>query len=216
MRHHDAAGALQRRCSSPEPVKLHRFGIHCGYHRPPIAVIIGVLALASAKSIAGTRGPQPIDACTLLTTTELSTLLGMPVRAGVRHDDGLTSKGAYSSTCIWKVRNERLLKHDPNASLGGADFAILNVFSWSSRRNAETFLQSFRTAAERNIIPMHPVALDIGDDSLWWGDGVAVRRGAVSFGISVVLHSADRDKRRVWEESLARDVLVQIHSDSQK
>lgn len=180
------------------------------------SVVIGVLALVSARGISGTQGPQPIDACTLLTRSELSTLLGMPVEAGVRHDDGLTSEGAYSSTCIWKVRNERLLKHDSNASLAGADFAILDVFSWSSRRSAETFLQSFKTAAERNLIPMHPVALDIGDDGIWWGDGVAVRRGAVSFGISVVLHSADRDKRRAWEESLAEDILARIHSDNHK
>jgi hypothetical protein len=77
-------------------------------------------------------------------------------------------------------------------------------------------LQSFRAAAKSNLIPTHPVALDIGDDSLWWGDGVAVRRGAVSLGISVVLHSADRDKRRVWEESLAKEILARLHSDYQE
>jgi hypothetical protein len=180
------------------------------------SVAIGVLVLVSTKGIAGTRGPQPIAACTLLTTTELSTLFGVPVKAGLRYDDGLTSKGAYSSTCMWELRNERLLKHDPNASLGGADFAILDVFSWSSRASAETFLRSFRTAAKSNLIPMHPVALDIGDDSLWWGDGVAVRRGVVSFGISVVLHSEDRDKRRLLEESLAKEILARLDSDNQK
>lgn len=192
------------------PIRLHRLN-------GASSVVIGVLALlVPAKGISATRGPQPIDACMLLTTSELSTLLGMPVQAGVRHDAGLTSQGAYSSTCIWRVRNERLSTHDPNASLGGADFAILDVFSWSSPASAETFLQSFRAAAKSNLIPTHPVALDIGDDSLWWGDGVAVRRGAVSLGISVVLHSADRDKRRVWEESLAKEILARLHSDYQE
>ena len=179
------------------------------------SVVIAVLVLlVPAKGISDTRGPRSVDACALLMMSELSTLLGVPVEAGVRDDSGLTSEGAYSSTCLWKIHNDRLLAHDPNASLGGADFAILNVFSWPSRRAAETFLQSFRTAADNNLIPMHPAALDIGDDSLWWGDGVAVRRGSVSFGISVVLKSADGDKRRVWEESLAKKILARIHSDN--
>jgi hypothetical protein len=180
------------------------------------SVVIGALVLlVPAKGISDTRGPLPIDACTLLMASALSTLLGVPVEPGVRHDAGLTPKGAYSSTCLWKVRNGRLLAHDPRASLGGADFAILNVFSWASRDGAETFLQSFWSAGKNHLIPMRPVALDIGDDSLWWGDGVAVRKGAVSFGISVVLHSADRDKRRVWEESLAKKILARIHSGNQ-
>jgi hypothetical protein len=178
----------------------------------PSSVVIAVLALFPAEGISGVLGAQPVDACTLLTAGELSTLFGMPVEAGVRHDDGLTSQGAYSSTCIWKVRNERLLEHNPKASLRGADFAILDVFSWASRGSAETLLRSFQIAAQRGLIPMHPVPLDIGDDSLWWGDGVAVRIGAVSFGISVVLHSADRDKRRGWEESLAKDIVTRIRS----
>lgn len=181
------------------------------------SVVIGVLVLSvPVKGISDTRGPRPIDACRLLMMSELSTLLGMPVETAVRHDAGFTSQGAYSSTCLWKVRNARLLLHDPNATLGGADFAILNVFSWSSRGGAATFLQSFRTAADSNLIPMHPVTLDIGDESLWWGDGVAVRRGTVSFGISVVLNSADRAKRRVWEESLAKKILARIPPDNRR
>ncbi len=181
------------------------------------SVAIGVLLLSvSARGMSATRSPQAIDACTLLTTSELSTLLGMPVEAGTRHDAGLTPQGAYSSTCIWKVHNARLLAHDPNASLGGADFAILDVFSWPSSSGAETVLQSFRDAGEKHLIPMRTVDLDIGDDSLWWGDGVAVRAGAVSFGVSVVLNSADRDKRRVWEEFLAKTILARIHSGNRK
>jgi len=185
------------------------------------ALVVSSLALAVVcglipeRSLAEAREPQPINACTLLMSSELSALLGMPVAAGERHDAGITPQGAYSSTCLWKVQNARLQLHDPNASLGGADFAIVNVFSWPSLGSAKTFLQSFRSAAENNLIPMQPVALQIGDESLWWGDGVAVRTGAVSFGVSVVLNSADRDQRRVWEESLAKDILTRIHPHKQ-
>ncbi len=177
-------------------------------------VLIGLLLLALSipvQSRSASAHPRPLDACAMLRASEVATLLGMPVAAGERHDDGLTSLGAYSSTCIWKVRNARLLLHDPHASLGGADFAILDVFSWPSGDAAESFLQSFWSAAKSNLIPMRPVALHIGDDSLWWGDGVAVRCGAVSFGVSVVVNAADRDKRRLWEESLARVIAARIH-----
>jgi hypothetical protein len=176
-------------------------------------VALGILAVARGQPVAGAAGapgPQSIDACALLTASEVSSVLGVPVLEGVRHDDGATSVGAYSSTCIWKVRNDRLGSHDPNASLGGADFAILNAFSWPSRSAAAGFLQSFRSAADNHEIPMHPVGLDIGDEALWWGDGVAVRRGAVSFGVSVVVNGADRAQRRAWEESLARRALVRV------
>lgn len=176
-------------------------------------VVLGMLALARAgagRVAAATAAPPPVDACALLTASELSTLLGMPVTDGVRHDDGLTSVGAYSSTCIWKVRNARLRAHDPNASLGGADFAILDAFSWPSSSAAAGFLQSFRSAADNNVIPMHPVALHIGDEALWWGDGVAVRRGTESFGVSVVVNAADRAQRRAWEEALAKKILARI------
>jgi hypothetical protein len=181
------------------------------------SVAIGTLVFsAPSAGMADSRGPPPINACTLLMTGELSSLLGMPIETGERHDAGLTSQGAYSSTCVWKVRNARLQLHDPSATMGGADFAILNVFSWPSRMSAETFVQSFRSAADNHLIPMQPVALHIGDHSLWWGDGVAVQKGAVSFGVSVVLNSANRDQRRVWEESLAKEIVGRVHTDHQE
>jgi len=178
-----------------------------------LQVLLACLAMACAgpgQAASTTAVPPAIDACALLTAGEVAALLGMPVMDGMRHDDGLTRIGAYSSTCIWKVRNERLRAHDADASLGGADFAILNAFSWPSRSGAAGFLQSFRSAADRHEIPMQPVDLDLGDEALWWGDGVAVRRGTVSFGVSVVVNSADRAQRRVWEEALARKILLRI------
>lgn len=176
--------------------------------------MVALVLSCPVRGAATSASPPPIDACALMTSSEVSALLGMPVAEGARHDEGLTSIGAYSSTCIWKVQNARLQSHDPNASLGGADFAILNTFSWPSSSAAAGFLQSFRSAADRHEIPMRPVALDIGDEALWWGDGVAVRKGTVSFGVGVVVNSADRAQRRGWEESLARALAARIHSGS--
>ncbi len=172
--------------------------------------MLTLLLTASAAGASDAATPPRVNACALLSSGELSAVLNTPVEEGTRHDDGVTSAGAYSSTCIWKVRNERVDSHDPQASLGGADYVILDAFSWPSRDGAESFLQSFWSAADHNEIPMRPVALKIGDDSLWWGDGVAVRTGAVSYGVSVVMHSADLAGRRVWEESLAKKILPRI------
>jgi len=178
----------------------------------PCMAFAGLILLAPAEGLASSPDPQAINACMLLTGNELSIVLGMPVEKGVRHDAGRTSGDGYSSTCVWKVHNDRLAAHDPKASFGGADYAILNVISWPSRDGAESLLRTLRTAADRNLIPMHPVPLDLGDESVWWGDGVAVRTGTVSFGISVALHSADRDQRRKWEEALAKKILPRIPS----
>lgn len=174
---------------------------------------VALLGLLGLVAVAASAQPPPLDACALLTADEVASVLGMPVTQGEQHDAGVTSVGAYSSTCIWKVRNARLRSHDPNASLGGVDFAILNAFSWPSRSAAAGFLQSFRSAADNHEIPMQPVDLNIGDEALWWGDGVAVRRGTLSFGVSVVVNSADRAQRRVWEEGLAKQILPRLHAD---
>jgi len=174
--------------------------------------LLTLLSAMAARARVQAAAPPSIDACALLTASEVSAVLGAPVEAGVRHDEGITSVGAYSSACLWKLRNARLHSHDPNASLGGVDFAILNAFSWPSSSAAAGFLQSFRSAADQHEIPMHPVALDLGDEALWWGDGVAVRRGTMSFGVSIVVNAADRAQRRVWEEALARSILPRLHS----
>lgn len=188
----------------------------CGCAFRVLLTVLAVACVVPGQGVSATAAPPAIDACALLTAGEVSALLGMPVMDGVRHDDGLTKIGAYSSTCIWKLRNDRLRARDPSASLGGADFAILNAFSWPSRGGAAGFLQSFRSAADTHEIPMHPVGLDMGDEALWWGDGVAVRRGTVSFGVSVVVNSADRSQRRVWEEALAKKILLRIPREGAK
>jgi hypothetical protein len=49
----------------------------------------------------------------------------------------------------------------------------------------------------------------IGDDSLWWGDGVAVRKGDISYGVSV--HSvSQRSLERQMEETLASKIVERL------
>jgi hypothetical protein len=75
--------------------------------------------------------------------------------------------------------------------------------------DAHRFLQSFWDAARHGDIDRTPVPLKIADESLWWGDGVAVRKGDVSFGISVHL-PAQRPHERQMEEKLARKIVSRL------
>jgi hypothetical protein len=54
------------------------------------------------------------------------------------------------------------------------------------------------------------VAVDIGDEGLWWGDGVAARKGDRSFGISVFLQNGDKAAQRKMEEALARKIASRL------
>lgn len=150
----------------------------------------------------------PVNACTFLREIEITTVLGVRVAPGVRDDSGQLSSGpyatpgTYSSTCFWKVSQ---------AAGGPAAYAILNVMQWpAGHGDAHRFLQSFWDAARKGDIDRTPVPLRIADESLWWGDGVAVRKGGdLSFGISVHLPGRRQQERRM-EEALARKIVSRL------
>jgi hypothetical protein len=176
-----------------------------------------VLALAMPRMQAAEPATAlPIDACKLLTDDEVSATLGAKVNPGETHDSGTlqgndyVSAGTYSSTCLWRVTSEGPPPSDPNLSLGGASYAILNVMQWpAGAAQAKNFLQSFRDAAKEGVIDQSPVTLKIADDALWWGDGVAVCKGDRSFGISVHLVGGRNGERRI-EEALARKIVLRL------
>lgn len=163
--------------------------------------------------IGGSPRATPIDACALVSADEISQVIGIKVDPGVRNDSGwITSdsqRGAYSSTCLWRATADRDAS-DPDLPEGGASFAILNVFAWPSGSGAAgSFLQNFRDAAKSNLIPSTPVPLTIGDEALWWGDGVAVKSGNFAFGISVHLVNG-RPKERQMEETLGATLAARL------
>ena len=137
----------------------------------------------------------------------------MKVDPRARDDSGLLHgpayEGSYSSTCVWRASADRGAQ-DPSRPLGGASFAILTIIAWPPGGNGPTkFLESFRDAAQSHIITTTPLPLKIGDEALWWGDGVAARKGNLSFGISVHLVNG-RFKERQMEESLAAKITARL------
>ena len=179
-------------------------------------IAIALSCLCAGGAIAADPAPKnaPINACALLKDAEVEAILGVKVTPGQRQDAGAVENseyggpGTYSSTCFWKVASDKT--DDPNKPMNGVSFAILNAMQWPKGSNdAKKFLDSFHEAAERGVIDNKPVALKIGDDAIWWGDGVAVRKGDRSFGISVHLTDG-RPKERGMEEELAKKILPRV------
>ena len=137
-------------------------------------------------------------------------MIGAEVTPADRHDAGYqddseqVAPGTYSSTCLWRLATPGPPPSDPNLSLGGASYVILNAMQWPvGSKQSCRFVKGFYEAADGKLIDNQPVPLKIADQSLWWGDGVAVCKGDRSFGVSVHL-VVGRPKEREMEERLAK------------
>jgi hypothetical protein len=174
-----------------------------------LAAVLAPLTVVSLPPLSS-EPPKAIDPCALLTAAEVSAAMGETVEPGRRGDSGITRDGANSTTCLWAVALPKGVLPDPMKSLGGRSFAILNVMNWpGGPADARKFVDGFRIAFAQGDIGSRPVDLALGaDDALWWGDGVAARRGDVSFGISVT--SPDRARRQAQAEGLARLILGRL------
>jgi hypothetical protein len=197
--------------------------------------LIAGTAVSVPVSAPGEEVVGPIDACALLSTPEVERTLKRVVEAPEHSDVGYVDSGAYSSTCVWRLpqkpaaggRGPRSIQEkakvaedehvdgsaqEPStAPMGGRHFVILHAMRWPSGM-AHTFLDDFYAAAERGELPHEPIAREIGDDGLWWGDGVASRKGDVSFGVSVFVEGLDSEQSQRLDESLARQVLRRLVS----
>jgi hypothetical protein len=145
----------------------------------------------------------PIDACSLLPTTAIHKALGREIGEPQRSDSGYVAGGAFSSTCMWTV------SLDLSAGASKRRMVILHAMRWPTGK-ADTFLEQFYEAARNGELPRKPVPRKIGDDALWWGDGVAVRKGDVSFGISVLVEGISLEESGRMEETLAQQVLRKV------
>jgi hypothetical protein len=90
---------------------------------------------------------------------------------------------------------------------------ILHVIVWPrGSGKASEYLDSFDAAYLQGEIPQKPSARKIGDDALWWGDGLAVRIRDFGFGVSIAIPDADLDRPGLREEQLATLIADRIAS----
>ena len=169
------------------------------------------LVLGAALSANAADPTHPVDACALLTPDDVSAVVGAKVEAGQRNDSGQVEGGGFSSTCVWKVAGAPVPSAaGPEGPFGGARFAMLNTITWPAGSGlAQKYLADFYQAAKDNLIDNTPVPVKVGDGALWWGDGVAARKGDVSFGVSAHVGS-DKPTERALEEALARKVAAKL------
>lgn len=177
------------------------------------SLVAGLLSHAATVKAEPRESAAPqVDACTLLDSAAISEVVGLPVDTGTPRHAGYESDGAYSSACTWLIApTKELPQPDPVPSLLGRNFVILHVMIWpgGSGRSGK-YLQAFRDAALHDEIPLDPVPRDVGDEALWWGDGLAVRKGDASFGISVFLADSEAAQPGMMEELLAPFVLRRL------
>jgi hypothetical protein len=168
---------------------------------------------SAPAAIAGPTEAVTIDACALLRGSEISQVIGAPVGAPARDDAGLRPDGSYSSSCVWEIAVVNPTPPAEGAPLKGKSFVILHAMQWPrGSRLAHTFLDSFWVAAADGDIPAAPEPRKFGDDALWWGDGLAVRRYDVSFGVSVFFPGSKANHTGMLEAQLAPHVLRRIET----
>jgi hypothetical protein len=148
----------------------------------PLMALALLVAMPLASATA--KPPPSIDACALLDAAQIAQVLGQAVDAGVHHDAGVESNGAWSSSCVWTFTADRAAAGA--AALKTRRFVMLNAMQWPpGSGRAHEFLDAFRDAAAQGVLAQAPTVRPFGDEALWWGDGLAVRQGDVSFGLSV-------------------------------
>jgi hypothetical protein len=173
------------------------------------AVATALLSGAMGCAASAAESSLEINACELLTPAEITAAIGLPVDQGRRQDEGMSRDGQYSSTCFWTIEPGKA--PDETAPGRGRRFVILNAQRWPAGRDmAKKFLQAFQESADNGIIANQPVPRKFGDDALWWGDGLAVRKGDVSFGISVFMPKRGEARTSVMEEKLAPHILKRL------
>lgn len=172
---------------------------------------LAFLMVAGAMLASGAYADVPeSNACTLIAKEDVAKIVGGQVESAERNDDGKTEDGAYSSTCVWKVTGLPALPAKPNAPFGGAAFAMLNTITWpAGSGKAKKYLEDFRDAAKQDLIDQTPVSVQAGDEALFWGDGVAFRRGDVSFGVSVHV-GTDKKQEQALETALAQKIVANV------
>lgn len=220
---HQAPGVREPRPRISPALELQCSG-HAGHYEARLSMpsrscaAALIIAMSCSVGIQGSGSAEPVpasgvNACSLLTVTEISQAIGRPVDAGRRDDSGVVDGGGFSSTCVWDIqlRTSDVASGSPHAA---RSFVILNAIRWPAESGkAATFLESFREAARAGEILTEPAPREFGEEALWWGDGLAVRQGDVSFGISVFAPAAEfitTRKRGDIEEKLAPYIVRRL------
>jgi hypothetical protein len=137
---------------------------------------IGLSPLAALAEVAAV-----IPACPLLTPDEVAATFGIPLRSVEREPSGGGEGEGRMTTCLWTPADGK-----PGATLS------LVVWSWPpGDGGAAGFLETLRILGEETTDRPPVETLAIGDDALWDGDRVYVRKGGTSVTLATSLNALD-------------------------
>jgi hypothetical protein len=149
--------------------------------RAPYILTAALLVGAICLPLAATAEVAPvIPACPLLTPDEVAAVFGSPFAAAEQEPSGGGEGEGRMTTCFWTPADGK-----PGATLS------LVVWSWPpGDGGAAGFLETLRLLAEEESDRIAET-LAIGDDALWDGDRVYVRKGGVSVTLATSPNALD-------------------------
>jgi hypothetical protein len=152
-------------------------------------VLITAALSVYAGGNAGTYAAPPSDACSLVTTTQVSTALGVSVGAG---------KGSVPHECEWS---------QAGAGVGGKGVLVEILGPMGSKTPVDRF-----NAAKMPVprIVKTPVS-GLGDDAVYVetsGAALYVKKG--NFVFQIRIHGFPLEEIKAKEKTLAVDVIVQL------
>ena len=143
--------------------------------------VLALLAIGLSTTAATAFATPPTEACTVLTTAQVSSALGMSVT------DGTYIMPTFKKTCTW------------NISKGGA--VTLQLQS----------LQFFNAGKGSMASAERTPASGVGDEAYYLGlgptTGLVVRKGEGAFKISIYSKELSLDQRKAIEKALAQQAL---------
>lgn len=163
------------------------------YPKPAIAVIIAATVLTVSS---GTRATTTDDACSLLTQSQVSAALGIPMGAGQVIPPNVPGRPAPTSSkmCGW---------NQPGSDTPSAKRVVLAIMTTQSFATGKTPVQGITKA---------PVTA-LGDDAYYittpgLGTGLNVQKG--NFALQVRVYGFPEDQIKTMEKALADNALAKL------
>ena len=153
-----------------------------------LAARVTAVLVASAAAAVSAHAAPPDDACSLLTTAQVSTGLGGPVGAGTY----ITP--TFKKTCTW------------TATTNGGGTVTLNLQSIAQYEGGRKLASYGKSVSSTSIAGIGDDAYYVGTDKLV---GLVVKKGDVAFKVAVYAH-LPIDEQRAVEKALALQVAAML------
>ena len=160
-----------------------------------VAIALAAFLLVVLGSARVVQAASPTDACSLLTTAEVSAVLGVSVGAGQKIVPNSTA------LCGWEVPGEKSMDRKR---------VVLSIYTQMGSRTPVQRFEAAKTPMQG--ITKEPVS-GVGDDAIFattpgLGSGLIFRKGDAAFDLRVYGFPADQLKAKA--KALAQDILARL------